>query len=113
VGLRNKIPFQNLHDAVRIERVSYSGPKTDNRTGRYEPWAIHVEWIEGRAEIELVLGLILAIIIAAAGAVAISGKETEKLIASGGSALSKTVFNPGLILGAFVLGFLFLTKGGK
>jgi hypothetical protein len=120
-ALRNLNPFEELHNKVEIRSVYHSLPPVSSRTGRSEPWWIYVEFMK-RSEnpaIVIIYGLI-ALIVVAASAVLISGKSFERLIVTGAEAIDKTitgstgaltqVLNPGLILGAFVLGFLYLSK---
>jgi hypothetical protein len=135
VALRNLNPFDEFHKLVTVNSV-YAVPPTvashDVQIGRSVPWWIFVEFTKkaepapkvqtqqaGSADLVLIGGLI-ALIITAATAVLISGKRFEHLVTTIGETVDKTitgptgalqkVLNPGLILAAFVLGFMFLSR---
>lgn len=135
VALRNMNPFDEFHRLVTVNAV-YAVPPTvashNVQIGRSTPWWIFVEFTKKanatpKPEVQqagagdmLVIGGLIALIITAATAVLISGKKFEHLIATTADAIDKTItgptgaltqiLNPGLILGAFVLGFLFLSR---
>lgn len=120
-ALRNLNPFEELHNKVEVRSVYHTFPAISTRTGRSESWWIYMEFMK-RSDNPPLLAVygICALIITAAAAVLIAGKSFERLIVTGADAVDRTltgaggaldrVLNPGLILGAFVLGFMFLSK---
>lgn len=114
VGLRNLSPWHDLHNKTEIRRLYHTLPMISNRTGRSEPWWIYAELAKrtDNPVLPVIYGLI-ALIVVASTAVLISGRSFERFTAAVGGDVQetiKTVFNPGVILAAFILGFLFLTK---
>lgn len=110
--LRNLDPFQKLHNTIEVRRVYYAMPLQGSRTGRSEPWWIYVEFIKRTSNpvLPVIYGLI-ALIVVASSAVLISGKSFERFAANVGESVqgvTREVFNPGVILAAFILGFMFL-----
>lgn len=129
VALRNLNPFDEFHKLVTVNAV-YSVPPTvashDVVVGRSPLWWVYVEFTKkadpapkpqvqeaGAMDLAFIGGLI-ALIITAATAVLIAGKKFERLVIATltdpKTGVLPKVLNPGLILGAFVLGFMFLSR---
>jgi len=119
-ALRNLNPFEDLNDKVEVRNVYWTMPSVSSRTGRSETWWIYVEALKRTANpIPVVIYGLIALIITASTAVLIAGKSFERFAANVvepvgetvGKAI-KTVFNPGVILAVFILGFMFLRGRG-
>lgn len=130
VALRNLNPFDEFHKIVTVNSV-YSVPPTvashDVQIGRSPLWWVYVEFTKkaepapkpdvqqaGAGDMLLIGGLI-ALIITAATAVLIAGKKFEHLVIATltdpETGVLPKILNPGIVLAAFVLGFLFLSRG--
>ena len=130
VALRNLNPFDEFRNLVTVNSV-YVVPPTvashDVVTGRSPLWWVYVEFTKkanstapvvqeaSAADLALIGGLI-ALIITAATAVLIAGKSFERLVVktltdpdTGLLPGVSKVLNPGVVLAAFVLGFLYLS----
>lgn len=112
VGLKNLNPFQDLHNKVEIRSIYHVMPSVSTRTGRSETWWIYTEFMKrGPNPVLPVIYGLIALIVVASTAVLVAGRSFERFTDQVGSdfggAVDK-VFNPGVVLAAFVLGFLFL-----
>lgn len=129
VALRNLNPFDEFHKLVTVNAV-YVVPPTiashDVQIGRSPLWWLYVEYTKkadpapkpevqqaGAMDVAFIGGLI-ALIIVAASAVLIAGKSFERLVirtlTDPDTGVLPKILNPGIVLGAFVLGFLFLSR---
>jgi hypothetical protein len=115
VGLRNLDPFRQLKEKTSIRNITWDFPSLSTHSGgRTEPWPFRIEFRKTTVNtpILVIYGLI-ALIAMATVAVSIAGKKFEQLIVSAGSTFDKSaekVLNPGVVLGAFVIGTLVLTS---
>jgi len=129
VALRNLNPWDEFHKICRVNAV-YAVPPTvashDVQIGRSPLWWVYVEFTKtaepapkpevvqaGVGDMVMIGGLI-ALIITAATAVLIAGKKFEHLVVTTltdpKTGILPQILNPGIVLGAFVLGFLFLSR---
>lgn len=91
-------------------------PQLRNLGVRPGDWAVRIYWhkIAEGTPIVLLVGAIIALIVAIVGAWFVVAKFTEREVKELGGGLveaaERTVFNPGLILAAFVVAVLYLRR---
>ena len=117
-NLKNLASLQSLHNHLEIRRIYYTLPMVEARTGRSEPWWIYIEGVQrvpegGEVEEANAIYGWIALIVVASAAVLIAGKSFERFAGEIGGDVNETlkkVLNPGVVLAAFILGFLFLAR---
>jgi len=111
-GVRNVLPWSRIEEKVEILTVYWGDPDTyaQRDGGRNGEWPLFIEMrktSEGTA-LAVIYGLI-ALVLVSSFAILLTGRKWERLTEAVGEE-TRQVLNPGLVLGAFIVGALALKR---